>query len=484
VALPVVVVLAVRGKATLMLALQAVTHASRPWAFLVVSAMLVSFSATGTGLAAASGGAISSVRAGLVEVAGAFCNRFGPGSVGGTLLRVRVLTCAGLPVARAVAAVTVIGTIGAVTQALGITIAALTTPHPGTVAAPGSVAMLLAMTGVALLAAAWLLRRGWPRWVPRRLASTVRMLAMQLRVLVGHVHRLARDRWTILRILAASSVAVTARVLAFWGAAHAVGLGLSVASAMLVYLAGMALANAAPVPGGVGPAELALSAGLVTVGAPAGSALGAVLIFRLASFWLPSVIGAGALVWLCGRGALRRQVQTGDMLPIGPGTQSGPRAADKPWPNLCKGARAMPVKLAQRLNGLGTVQKVLLAGTAATAAALIGTGAAYAATPSSPAAPSTTQSQESTSAPDTDSVQSGDQTGPDTTVGKPAAGVIATTAVDKLTAGDTADTTVDKPTAGDTADKPGAADTDTVQSGDQTGPDTGGADTGGTDTAG
>ncbi len=47
---------------------------------------------------------------------------------------------------------------------------------------------------------------------------------------------------------------------------------------------------------------------------------------------------------------------------------------------------------------------------------------------------------------------------------------------DALTPGDTADApgAVDTPEAGDTADAPGAADTDTVQQGDQTGPDTAG----------
>lgn len=107
----------------------------------------------------------------------------------------------------------------------------------------------------------------------------------------------------------------------------------------------------------------------------------------------------------------------------------------------------MPINIAQRLHGMGTVQKVLLTGSAAVAAALIGTGVAYAATPAS--APAPTTSSEVTTGPDTDNIQSGDQTSPDTAVAKNA---VATTAVAK---------TATEPTTG--------PDTDTVQSGDQSG---------------
>ncbi|MDT4949741.1 MAG: hypothetical protein QOJ37_2336 [Pseudonocardiales bacterium] len=121
----------------------------------------------------------------------------------------------------------------------------------------------------------------------------------------------------------------------------------------------------------------------------------------------------------------------------------------------------MPINIAQRLHGMGTVQKVLLTGSAAVAAALIGTGVAYAATPAS--APAPTTSSEVTTGPDTDNIQSGDQTSPDTAVAKNA---VATTAVAK---------TATEPTTG--------PDTDTVQSGDQSGPDTGGTETGGSEKA-
>ena len=83
--------------------------------------------------------------------------------------------------------------------------------------------------------------------------------------------------------------ALAASVLAF-GA----GPGLVVLGA--VYLGAAALAAAAPTPGGLGAIEAALVAGLTGVGMQAGPAVSAVLLYRLATYWLPVLPG-----WLCWR---------------------------------------------------------------------------------------------------------------------------------------------------------------------------------------
>ena len=49
----------------------------------------------------------------------------------------------------------------------------------------------------------------------------------------------------------------------------------------VVYLAGNAVGSAAPTPGVIGGVEAVLAAGLTAIGIPA------VLLFRVATFWLP-----------------------------------------------------------------------------------------------------------------------------------------------------------------------------------------------------
>ncbi|HBW18669.1 MAG: lysylphosphatidylglycerol synthase domain-containing protein [Streptosporangiaceae bacterium] len=56
------------------------------------------------------------------------------------------------------------------------------------------------------------------------------------------------------------------------------------------------IAAASPTPGGLGAIEAALVAGLTGVGLAAGPAVSAVLVYRLATYWLPVVPG-----WACWR---------------------------------------------------------------------------------------------------------------------------------------------------------------------------------------
>ena len=76
-----------------------------------------------------------------------------------------------------------------------------------------------------------------------------------------------------------------------YAAMRSFGGDLSFAAVGAVYLAGSAVARAAPTPGGIGAVEAALIAGLVSVGLDKETAVPTVLLFRLASFWLPVLPG-------------------------------------------------------------------------------------------------------------------------------------------------------------------------------------------------
>ena len=58
-------------------------------------------------------------------------------------------------------------------------------------------------------------------------------------------------------------------------------------SVALVFLLASAVTSIAPTPGGVGAVEAALTAGLTSAGMPSATALAAVMLFRIATFWLP-----------------------------------------------------------------------------------------------------------------------------------------------------------------------------------------------------
>jgi len=76
------------------------------------------------------------------------------------------------------------------------------------------------------------------------------------------------------------------------------------AGVAVVYLAGAAIGSLAPTPGGLGAVELALSTGLTASGMSSAAAISAVLLYRVATFWLPVPVGWVALRWLQRRDAL------------------------------------------------------------------------------------------------------------------------------------------------------------------------------------
>jgi uncharacterized membrane protein YbhN (UPF0104 family) len=76
------------------------------------------------------------------------------------------------------------------------------------------------------------------------------------------------------------------------------------AAIALVYLAGSTLGQAAPTPGGLGAVEAAYVLGLTAAGLDSGVAVSATLLFRLLTFWLPTLPGYWSFNWLQRVGSL------------------------------------------------------------------------------------------------------------------------------------------------------------------------------------
>src|SRR6201994_2451317 len=128
-----------------------------------------------------------------------------------------------------------------------------------------------------------------------------------------------------LRLPPSGWVAVVALALANWLADAAV-LAVSIRATgavvpwhvlLLVYGSGIAAQSLNIMPGGLGVTEGTLSLALVATGLGASQALAAVLLYRLASFWLVALAGWLVLLWLR-RPRARRSTEPRRAAPCGP----------------------------------------------------------------------------------------------------------------------------------------------------------------------
>ena len=232
------------------------------------------------------------------QLAASFANRLTPAGLGALAVNTRYLMRQGLD---RTAALTAVGLTSAVGVVVHVTALVVTVPLVAdeagvferlgaslpSVAVFAVVAVAMAVAGLLLLSPVG----------KRRLLPPVRQAMGELAATVGRPRQAAA-------LLVGSAGVTSSYVTALAAAARAFGLDLSFLEIAAVFLAGQALAAAAPTPGGLGAAEAALTAGFVALGAGTAPALAAVLGFRLATFWLPIGPGALAMRWLRRRGGL------------------------------------------------------------------------------------------------------------------------------------------------------------------------------------
>ncbi|WDZ83391.1 flippase-like domain-containing protein [Micromonospora cathayae] len=226
----------------------------------------------------------------LLQVAASFANRLAPGSVGGAALSLRYLHQQGLSTAEAATAVAVsrLAGVGSVLVLLPVLLPFARRPSRELVhlAATRGLVVLLAVLAVLLVAAAVL---ALPRLRARGRAAT-RQAVDALRALVHHGR--------LVRLLAVCLALTLAYGASLYLALLAVGLPDPLAflpAVLLVCIVGEGVASAAPTPGGLGATEAALVSGLLLSGVPVETAVAGVLVYRLATFWLPAVPGYLAL---------------------------------------------------------------------------------------------------------------------------------------------------------------------------------------------
>ncbi|HUZ53866.1 MAG TPA: lysylphosphatidylglycerol synthase transmembrane domain-containing protein [Streptosporangiaceae bacterium] len=227
---------------------------------------------------------LSFFRTMLAQIAGSFVTLVTPAAVGGVALNIRYLRKAGVSPADAGSSVGVSQVIAfGLHLLLLIIFAAFTrTAKAHSLRPPNWVWIALATLAVVVLIV--LAIPAGRRLLRSRLAPALSQVIPRLLDIAQRPMKLAEGIGGALLLTAAYIFCLDASVLAFGGS-------VALTSVAVVYLTGSAIGSAVPTPGGIGAVEAALSAGLTAAGMPGAKAIGAVLLFRLVTFWLPVPIG-------------------------------------------------------------------------------------------------------------------------------------------------------------------------------------------------
>ena len=240
---------------------------------------------------------LSYARAFLVQVASSFVSLVAPPAVGGMALNARFLQKAGVDASVAVATV---GVWQAMAFAVHIVMLVLFGVVAGTQAEtsfdPPQGAILGAV--LLLLVAAVVVSLPWGRRiVVARVTDIAGRVVPALFAIAQRPSKLAEGIGGNVLLNLAYCGALVASVRAFGG-------DLAWPAIAVVYLTGSAIGSVAPTPGGLGAVEAALAAGLTAAGLDGTTAVSAVLLFRVVTYWLPVAPGWVAFQYLQRRDAI------------------------------------------------------------------------------------------------------------------------------------------------------------------------------------
>jgi uncharacterized membrane protein YbhN (UPF0104 family) len=231
------------------------------------------------------------------QVAGDFATLVSPPTLGAIAINVRYLQKSGLHPALAAASVGVSQVMAFVVHIvllLGFGIAA-GTQADFTFDPPR--AAVIGVAAVAVLALALLAIPAVRRLITSRVGPLLREVGPRLVTVAQRPFKLLEGVGGMVLLNAAYIGVLYACVEAF-------GESMNIAVVAVVYLAGATIGQAAPTPGGLGAVEAALAAGLTAGGLDAGIAVSAVLLYRLITFWLPTLPGYWAFTNLTRKGLL------------------------------------------------------------------------------------------------------------------------------------------------------------------------------------
>lgn len=218
------------------------------------------------------------------QLAGDFATLVAPPTLGAVAINLRYLQKVGVHPALATASIGVAQVAAFVVHILlllSFGVAAGTqadfTFEPPRAAVLGIAGALIVIVGVALLPP--VRRLIWKRVGPLLKQVGPRMLTV------------AQQPWKIVEGVGGIALLNLGYIVCLAACVEAFGGDLNFSAIAVVYLTGSVIGQAAPTPGGLGAVEAAMAAGLTVAGLPSGLAFSAVLLYRLITFWLPTVPG-------------------------------------------------------------------------------------------------------------------------------------------------------------------------------------------------
>jgi glycosyltransferase 2 family protein len=225
-----------------------------------------------------------------------FINLTVPSSAGRVATNLRCLQRMGAPRAEALAGGAIDDVSNTLVQAA---LFALTLPFVGVsidtsqFKAAGPDRRLLIAIGVALVVTV-VLAAAIPRVRARVLPG--------IRDALSGLWSVARVRRKRLEVFGGSLASELLYALALGASCLAYGVHLDVAQLIFINTSASVLSSIVPVPGGIGAAEAALSAGLIAMGVDESTAFAIALTQRLCTFYLPPIWGYFSLRWLAQKG--------------------------------------------------------------------------------------------------------------------------------------------------------------------------------------
>jgi uncharacterized membrane protein YbhN (UPF0104 family) len=239
---------------------------------------------------------LSLARTVAAQLASSFLGLVMPAGTGTMTVNVLYLQRAGVPSAAAAASVGASQIVAFVLHIVLLTVFSVVAGRGGLPFRPPSWAWYVLVALVVIAVAAIAVPAG-RRLVAARLAPVLSQVGPRLLEIIQRPVRLAEGVGSGLALSGANIACLAACV-------HAVGGSARLSALAVVYLTGSALGAVVPTPGGVGTVEAAMTAALTTAGLHSATALAAVLLFRLVTFWLPVPVGWVAYKGLERRGAL------------------------------------------------------------------------------------------------------------------------------------------------------------------------------------
>ncbi|MFZ4718389.1 MAG: lysylphosphatidylglycerol synthase domain-containing protein [Ilumatobacteraceae bacterium] len=250
---------------------------------LMIVFMLISFFGGTFSLMGAVNIRLPLLRTYIIMFAQSFLNRFIPANAGGMALRMRYLQRNGVDLVVAAGSVGLTSAVSGVAQVFTVifflTWAGRGEDADGAFSFPDLpwlliILLILVVVGIILTTA-----------FGKKLLEQLRI---QVSKLWGELRVLAKRPTKMLMLFGGAEFGKIIGIVMLWQSLNAFHVtGISFAQLGAMYVIATTVAGAVPVPGGVGPLEAALTAGLVSLGVDPATAAAVVVFFRLISYWLP-----------------------------------------------------------------------------------------------------------------------------------------------------------------------------------------------------